>query len=282
MKRTPGWSSGRLLHRLAEVRRPVLILISLLVLALTAWQLMPRFREWFPVASVSSGPKPDPATYLTLCADLEKRRAALEKRHLAARGESDRAIIEAEARADLESTLPAMMKCWLGTPWDFNGTAAGPGQGKIACGYFVATVLRDAGFRVDRYKLAQQASEHILQTFIDRKSFQLSAGKPYESFVSSVGKIEPGICLVGLDTHVGFLIREGSVFRMVHSSGSQPWCVVDEDRDHAVVLQRSSYRLVGNLTADKTLIRKWLRAEPLKVQLPTVKPGPASPARAGR
>lgn len=146
----------------------------------------------------------------------------------------------------------------------------------------MATVLRDAGFRVDRYKLAQQASEHILQTFIDRRSFLLSAGKPYEAFVASVGQVETGICLVGLDTHVGFLIRDASGFRMVHSSGSQPWCVVDEDRDHAVVLQRSSYRLVGNLTADKDLIRKWLRAEPLKVQMPAVKPAPASPARAGR
>lgn len=283
MDSAPCWSIRLAAESLPPLKRALWIVLGLLVIGLTAWQVMPLARDWFPQAAQKiSGPKPDPATYLTLSADLEKRRAAMEKRHRAARTEKDRAVIEDEARVDLEKTLPAMMRCWLGTPWDFNGTAPGPGQGKIACGYFVSTVLRDAGFRVDRYKLAQQASEHILQTFVDRKAFHLSAGKPYETFVSSVSKVEPGICLVGLDSHVGFLINDAQGFRMVHSSGSAPWCVVDESRNEAGVLQRSSYRLVGNLTADRALIRKWLRAEPLKVQTQPVKPGPASPARAGR
>ena len=34
---------------------------------------------------------------------------------------------------------------WIGTKWDFNGITEVPQQGKIACGYFVTTVLRDAG-----------------------------------------------------------------------------------------------------------------------------------------
>jgi hypothetical protein len=264
-----------------EVRRWHWILAGLLlVIGLTAWFGMPLLRQWAP--AVLSGPKPDPETYLTLCADLEKRRTGLEKRHRAARTNGERELVESEAREVLEKTLPALMKCWLGTPWDFNGTAPGPGQGKIACGYFVATVLKDAGFRVDRYKLAQQASEHILQTFIDRKSFHLSAGQSYETFVSMLAACQPGICLVGLDTHVGFLLNDGHGFRMIHSSGSQPWCVVDEGRDEAGALKRSSYRLVGNLTADRGVLRKWLRAEPLKVMVRTLKPAPVSPARAGR
>jgi hypothetical protein len=256
--------------------------MGLTALGLTGWQLMPWMQRWLPQVAGIQGPKPDPDTYLTLTADLEQRRAALEKQHRAAKSEGERAVIETQARADLEKTLPAMMRCWLGTPWDFNGTAAGPGQGKIACGYFVATVLRDAGFRVDRYKLAQQASEHIMLSFTDRKSLHLSTGQPYDAFTSTITAIEPGICLVGLDTHVGFLINDPKGFRMIHSSGSQPWCVVDEGRDEAGVLKRSSYRLVGNLTADRTLIRKWLRAEPIKVRTPEVKPAQASPARAGR
>lgn len=280
---TRGWPRRPSCEKLSFLKRVVLILVALLVIGLAVWELLPLARDWFPgVTRTMSGPKPDPASYLTLSSDLEKRRVAMEKRHRAARTDQDRAAIEDEARADLEKTLPAMMRCWLGTPWDFNGTAPGPGQGKIACGYFVATVLRDAGFRVDRYKLAQQASEHILQTFVDRRSFRLSAGKSYETFVSSLGEVEPGICVVGLDSHVGFLVNDPHGFRMLHSSGSAPWCVVDEGRDEAGVLQRSSYRLVGNLTAERGLVRKWLRAEPLKVFTPPVKPGQASPARAGR
>jgi len=269
-------------EKLTALRRLSLILIGVLFLAAVVWFALPLIRQSFPTVAQINGQKPEPERYLSLSADLEKRRVGLEQRYRSARIEKDRSTIENTARADLEQTLPAMMRCWLGTPWDFNGTGPGPGQGKIACGYFVATVLKDAGFRVDRYKLAQQASEHILQTFIARKSFLLSAGQPYESFVSSVGQVEPGICVVGLDSHVGFLVNDPQGFRMIHSSGSQPWCVVDEGRDEAGALKRSSYRVVGNLTADRGVIRKWLLAEPLKVKMPTVKPAQASPAPAGR
>ena len=34
---------------------------------------------------------------------------------------------------------------WKKTAWDFNGTATKPGDGPIACGYFVTTLLRDIG-----------------------------------------------------------------------------------------------------------------------------------------
>ncbi len=102
--------------------------------------------------------KPDPQKYAVLGKDLERWRQDLAARHRKARTAADRAAVEHDARVILEHSLPEMMRCWLGTPWDFNGTADGPGGGKIACGYFVATLLKDAGFRVDRYQLAQQPS----------------------------------------------------------------------------------------------------------------------------
>ena len=39
---------------------------------------------------------------------------------------------------------------WNGTQWDFYGTTQVPQKGKIACGYFVTTVLRDMGVKIDR------------------------------------------------------------------------------------------------------------------------------------
>lgn len=98
------------------MRRTVLILMSLLLLSLAAWRFVPRWREGFPGTGNVLGDRPDPSTYLKLCADLEKRRSAMERQHRNARSEGERALIEAEARTDLERTLPAMMKCWLGTP----------------------------------------------------------------------------------------------------------------------------------------------------------------------
>ena len=46
------------------------------------------------------------------------------------------------------SIFNEIFPAWYGTGWDFYGTTETPKQGKIACGYFVTTVLRDAGVKV--------------------------------------------------------------------------------------------------------------------------------------
>jgi hypothetical protein len=210
--------------------------------------------------------KPDPETYAVLTKDLERWRKDLAARHRKARTAAGREAVEGDARIILELALPAMMGCWLGTPWDFNGTAEGPGEGKIACGYFVSTVLKDAGFQVDRYQLARQPSENILRSFLPKESCALTVGKDYQAFAADVEKLEHGVYVVGLDTHVAFIVVRSDGFRFIHSSGSRPWCVVDEDRSQATVLQRSSWRMLGNLTANPAVLRRWLREEKISVR----------------
>lgn len=211
--------------------------------------------------------KPDPSRYAVLAKELQRWRKELAEKHRSARNEEARAAVESDARMILEQVLPEMMRCWLGTPWDFNGTAARPGDGKIACGYYVATVLMDAGFQVNRYQLAQQPSENILRSFLAKEACKLSVGKNYESFVAELSAAEPGIYLVGLDTHVAFIVVDASgSFRFIHSSGSRPWCVVDENPTEAVVLKQSNWRMLGNLTAEPSLVRRWLRGEKIKVR----------------
>lgn len=220
---------------------------------------------WTEVRALSQ-PKPDPRTYAVLVSELERWRAELSTRHRVARTDAERAAVEHDARVLLESVLPRMMRCWLGTPWDFNGTAARPGEGKIACGYYVATVLMDAGFNVNRYQLAQQSSQGIMRSFLEKDSCSLSIGMPYGDFVNQMSRAEPGIYLVGLDTHVAFLVVGGDGFRFIHSSGARPWCVVDECGDDADVLRRSKWRMTGNLTADRQVLRRWLMSEKVLVR----------------
>ncbi len=210
--------------------------------------------------------KPDPESYAVLSAELERWRSELAARHAKARTPEERLAVEADARIMLEMVLPSMMRCWLGTPWDFNGTAAKPGGGRIACGYFVATVLRDAGFRLDRYRLAQQPSENILRSFLPKKACGLTVGQPYEDFAGKLSQADRGIYMVGLDTHVAFIVVEEGGFRFIHSSGSRPWCVVDEDHEAANVLRRSNWRMLGHLTGDSGVIRRWLKAEKIAVR----------------
>jgi hypothetical protein len=258
---------------IAPMKKWWVLPISLLALVGgTGWWFREPLGAWIRLktGAVTLGlrqtPRPDPETYAVLTSELERWRGELATRYHQAKTAAERTTVERDARVILERTLPEMMRCWLGTPWDFNGTAAKPGGGRIACGYFVATVIKDAGFRVDRYQLAQQPSENILLSFLDKKACSLAVGKAYAAFTADLARAEPGIYLIGLDTHVAFLVVGGNGFRLIHASGSRPWCVVDENRDEAQVLQRSNWRMLGNLTADPEVLRRWLTAETIKVR----------------
>lgn len=211
-------------------------------------------------------PKPDPERYETLIVELQRWRTDLAEDHKLAKSAEERAAVERDARLILELMLPEMMRCWLGTPYDFNGTAEKPGEGGLACGYFVSTVLRDAGFRVNRYRLAQQPSENIIRTFLPADSCELRVGKNYGAYADWVEKKEPGVYLVGLDTHVGFIVNRVDGMRFVHSSGVEKVGVVNESRGQAGALQKSKWRLLGGLTQEADVIRMWLKGEKIPVK----------------
>ncbi len=149
---------------------------------------------------------------------------------------------------------------WYGTPWDFNGTTREPGKGEIACGYFVTTVLEDAGFKVPRIKWAQSASEVFIVKLAPNqlKRFQdvpLSVLKTY--LLSSGG----GLYLAGLDSHVGFVWVEGKKIWFVHANYYQPAKgVMKEKMETKNPLSDSHYVIFGRLLSDE-MCRKWLNGE---------------------
>jgi hypothetical protein len=213
-------------------------------------------------APPGDAPKPDPERYQELISQLEAKRLDLANRYAEARTAREISDVVTEGQRTLEALLPAMMRCWLGTPWDFNGMSQTPGSGKIACGYFVSTILRDAGFAVERIRLAQQPSQRIIGTFMPNKSMVIRASQNYDTFVDEAKGRGPGIHIVGLDNHVAFLvIPESGGIRFIHSSGAHPYCVVDEDRKNAGSLQRSNYRVIGNLTRNPEVIHGWLTGQ---------------------
>jgi hypothetical protein len=65
--------------------------------------------------------------------------------------------------------VDSIIPYWFGTKWNFYGTTEVPRNGSIACGYFVTTVLRDAGLRINRIKLAQAASEEMMKSVCHKK-----------------------------------------------------------------------------------------------------------------
>ena len=204
---------------------------------------------------------PDVARWDLLRKDMERWRVHYAREYRAATTITEKSRVLHEARSLLDHSMPELMRCWLGTQWDFNGTAKNPGEGKIACGYFVTTVMEGAGFRVKRAELAQQASQNILLSFLPQDALRLRVGVPYKTFRIETERSETGVYIVGLDTHVGFLVIKDQSYTFIHSSGSRPWCVVEENADAAHVLERSKYRVLGNLTASDAVVKKWLMGE---------------------
>jgi hypothetical protein len=174
------------------------------------------------------------------------------------------------AKRLLESFIVnTVFPAWHYTRWDFNGMAEKPGEGKIACGYFVSAVLIDVGFRVDRVKLAQRPSGLIIKTFSDKKYIYREVGTPFtDYFVNLEDKLEDGLYIVGLDTHTGFIqIKDGK--RIFTHANSYPYAryVVSQDIDEVFThLMVSNWKEVG-LLFTKPMLEKWLLGDTFKVRM---------------
>lgn len=171
----------------------------------------------------------------------------------------------ARARALLVATLrDDLLPAWNGTEWAMNGTSVTPRDGKIACGYFVSTTLLHAGFRLERAKLGQQASEHITRSLVTSEPIWHTSEQPIDAFIARLRRGGDGIYLVGLDSHVGFVIVDGRDTWFHHSG---PGVVRREPALTASFLSTSHYREAAKLF-DDALVEKWLRGSSIKTVLP--------------
>lgn len=146
---------------------------------------------------------------------------------------------------------------WYGTTWDFNGITEEPGKGQIACGYFVTTILRDAGFKVQRIKLAQSPASIIIEKVADKNAirhFSLKSVNYVDSVVKSMGE---GLYVVGLDFHVGFLHNDGASVYFIHSNYIRREGVVKELIQQSAAFANSKYRVIGKI-GKASLTKNWL------------------------
>ncbi len=208
---------------------------------------------------------PDP--YPDVLARLESRRVTLAARHRAAASAPQRTAILGSARSAVftaitEEILPA----WYGTPWDFNGTSQTPGEGMIACGYLVSTVLRDAGFKLERVRLAQQASENIVRTFAPPGVIRRYRDVEQAEAAKRIRKdYADGLYVVGMDYHVGFLVLDGERVDLCHSAYVPPASVACEPAETSPGFY-SRLWVVGPALPDAR-VKDWLEAN----TIPTVK-----------
>ena len=144
---------------------------------------------------------------------------------------------------------------WIGTPWDFNGTTQIPNQGFIACGYFVTTVLRDAGILINRVKMAQCASETMIRSLTTKIKNYSSLS--FDAFIQDIKAKGIGLSIIGLDNHTGFLYFDGVELYFIHSSYVGEGKVAKEIASQNDILKYSKYKVVGFISHDEKFISNW-------------------------
>ena len=198
------------------------------------------------------------AGYSGNLARLAKARGRLAVR--LAQADAPRAAVLAEAGDLLIDALRRdILPAWAGTPWDFNGTTRVPGEGRIACGHYVAGILDDAGFRVERRRLGQQASELIIRTLVPESEIRRFRQGDVGAVVDAVAAGPRAIYLIGLDTHAGLLVHADGAVVFCHASYLSGAVLCEDARSSPAM--RSRYHVIGRLSNDRTLAG-WLAGQP--------------------
>lgn len=197
--------------------------------------------------------------YKELISSVEKQRKVFLDEYTQADASRQGELEDEAASYLLEKITTDFFDQWRGTEWDFNGTTRTPRTGKIACGYFITTVLTDAGFNIPRVKWAQQASEYyITRMTSDVKRF---SNRTAESMKAYFLKNPDGLYVAGLDSHVGFVYKSGDEVTFTHASYYDPKIGVQtEELTGDNPFAKSAYRVVGRIL-NKEMVRKWILGE---------------------
>ncbi len=156
---------------------------------------------------------------------------------------------------------------WYDTPWDYNGISQVPGKGEIACGYFVTTCLRDAGFRVERSRLAQQASSKIIKSVCGGQNIHIIGHNNLQQLEKYLLKQKDGLFIIGLDNHVGFVDKQGHNLWIIHSNGVAGSLMVEREKLLASKLVKKSQAFyLAPLTNNSHAHNFWTRGQ----QIPTL------------
>jgi hypothetical protein len=201
-------------------------------------------------------------TYSRICRHLEGSRKKLTIEYSKATNDDARENVLVKARTLLFTTLSdSIFVCWYGTNWDFNGITTSPRQGNIACGYFVTTTLLQGGFLINRVFLAQQASSVLIKAFCPDDKIKTITNHKKEKVLDYLKTKPDGIFILGLDNHVGFVLKNGDSLDFVHSSFWPQHKVVRVPLASSEIFNESGYFMIGELLYSDTTITKWVKGE---------------------
>ena len=168
-------------------------------------------------------------------------------------------------RRSLRRSIERLFDAWAGTSWGMGlPQTQVPGEGKINCGMFVGTVLAHVGFDIDHRKLQRQPSELIVKTLAPKDEIRRFRNASMSEFLEGVRELGPGLFVIGLDYHVGFLaVQPDGRVRFIHA-GLYSKVVADQDPRDAPELSESRYKVVGKILDDE-MLGAWLQRASIDV-----------------
>ena len=218
--------------------------------------------EWYTPIDSSTFPLTllPTLTYDNWKSHLIRRRDSLKTKYVQAKTDSGRlSILKDAERCLLNNLVNGIIPHWYGTPWDFNGHTAIPNEGEIACGYFVSTTLLHAGFNLNRYKLAQQSAYNEIRTLQTTGTVYKLINKDVDELVElAQSTLKEGLYVIGLDFHVGYLLKWKDEIYFVHANYWTPSQVIIEYAVGSNALINSASYYIGEITTNKALLKKWL------------------------
>lgn len=205
-----------------------------------------------------------PPNYDSLKAAIEYNRKLYNQQYSITTDSTGRQQVIKNARSYITGQIVNnLLPQWYGTPWAFEGTTTQPHTGQIACGYFVTTVLKHAGFNLPRVKWACVPSETLIKAITDKQNIKHYINTEATNVEAGIKASGPGIYIVGLDMHVGFIVNTGSEIRFVHSNYYEPATgVMSQPLNSINPLRDSKYRVAGKLLNDE-MVRRWITGERL-------------------
>lgn len=170
-------------------------------------------------------------------------------------------IIDSAKSLFTRSLLNEIIPYWYGTEWDFNGYTSKPKEGKIACGYFVSTTLRDMGLNLNRYDLAKKGPEDEAKSIaISQKNLLVYTKDESETKLDS---IKDGLYFIGLDNHVGYLYKHNIKTYFIHSNYLENKVMIELTQNSEAFV--SSVYYIANIYGNEEFIENWLIDKPIKI-----------------
>lgn len=173
-------------------------------------------------------------------------------------------VLQAAQQYVYSELLEQVFPPWYGTDWDYNGISNRPGEGEIACGYFVSTTLKHIGFNLNRYKVAQQYSHSIVNTLCD--NVQIIRNNDTTQLFQYIDEKKNQLYIIGLDNHVGFISKEDDGIYFIHSTYLDPVEVIKEKANESEALLMSNVFVLGHLTSNESIIKSWLFNTPISIK----------------